>query len=299
MVSIYPFQTNPGVVMNLSLKSITCGYPGRVVLEDVSFSVEPGEVVCLLGPNGVGKTTLFRTILGLHKPSAGEVTLAGKRITEGSRKHVARLIGYVPQAHTPPFPFGVLDVVLTGRTAHLGAFSSPGDADVAIAEEALDIIGAGHLRDRIYTEVSGGERQMVLIARALAQEPQFLVMDEPSSNLDYGNQIRLLLLVRQLAEKRRIGVVMSSHFPNHAFLCASRVGLLQDGRLLALGESDNVMTEAGLERLYGIPIDIVTHRCNGHCQKICTPKLDAPSGASPSFATQQAAPVVDHDASLV
>ena len=255
----------------LEIEGVTCGYGGRAVLSDVSLQVQPGENLCLLGPNGVGKTTLFRTILGLNKPMGGRIKIAGS--CGCSRREIAHQIAYVPQAHTPPFPFAVIDVVLAGRTAHFGTFSSPCARDVDIAEEALDALGIGELRDRTYTEISGGERQLVLIARALAQRPEVLLMDEPSSNLDFGNQIRLLLLIKELVSKRNLGVLMSTHFPNHAFLCASKVALLKDGAVLAQGEAVQVMTEANLEEIYGLPIQIVRGNGNGDV-RVCAPKIE-------------------------
>ena len=177
--------------MILELRGLSCGYGRRKVLSDVNLSVA-GENLCLLGPNGVGKTTLFRTILGAIEPMGGEVLVDGKSIVAQSRRQRARLMAYVPQAHTAPFPFHVIDVVLTGRTAHISLTSAPSRHDEEVARAALERMGIADLDDRPYTELSGGERQLVLIARALAQEPRVLIMDEPSSHLDFGNQARLL-----------------------------------------------------------------------------------------------------------
>ena len=243
--------------MILELKDIACGYGNRTVLSGVSLAIEPGENLCLLGPNGVGKTTLFRTILGAIQPQHGQVLVDGTSILTLPRRRRARLLAYVPQAHTAPFPFHVLDVVLTGRTAHISLTSSPSAHDESVARASLDRMGIEDLADRPYTELSGGERQLVLIARALAQEPRVLIMDEPSSHLDFGNQARLLSLIRSLVHERDLAVLMSSHFPNHAFACASKVGLIKDGRLIALGEPGTVLTEESLENIYGIPVRIL------------------------------------------
>ena len=178
--------------MMLSLHDISVGYGTRTVVYDVSFRIRTGEVVCLLGPNGSGKTTLFKAMLGLLPLQAGEMRLEGKNVRRWSRRDYARHIAYVPQLHVPSFPYTVLDMVSMGRTPYLGACSSPGPSDRRIANEVMEEISIAHLRDRPYTEISGGERQLVLIARALAQRPQFLIMDEPTSHLDYGNQIRTL-----------------------------------------------------------------------------------------------------------
>jgi ABC-type cobalamin/Fe3+-siderophores transport system ATPase subunit len=205
----------------------------------------------------VGKTTLFRTILGAIDPMAGEIVIDGKSLGGQSRRQRARLMAYVPQAHTAPFPFHVIDVVLTGRTAHISLTSAPTPHDEEVAQAALERMDIADLADRPYTELSGGERQLVLIARALAQEPRVLIMDEPSSHLDFGNQARLLALIRSLVRDNDLAVLMSSHFPNHAFACASRVGLIKGGRLAALGAPDDVLTETSLEDIYGIPVRIL------------------------------------------
>ncbi len=243
--------------MILELRGISCGYGRRVVLGGVDLSITAGENLCLLGPNGVGKTTLFRTILGAIEPMGGEILIDGKNLAGQSRRERARLMAYVPQAHTAPFPFHVIDVVLTGRTAHISLTAAPSRHDHDVAGASLERMGIADLADRPYTELSGGERQLVLIARALAQEPRVLIMDEPSSHLDFGNQARLLSLIKTLVNERDLAVLMSSHFPNHAFACASRVGLIKNGRLAALGDPGEVLTESSLEEIYGIPVRIL------------------------------------------
>jgi len=243
--------------MILELRDLHCGYGRRAVLSHVDLTVAPGENLCLLGPNGVGKTTLFRTILGAIPPLSGEMRIDGKSISGQSRRQRARQMAYVPQAHTAPFPFHVMDVVLTGRTAHIPLTAAPSHHDEEVALGALERMGIADLADRAYTELSGGERQLVLIARALAQDPRVLIMDEPSSHLDFGNQARLLALIKSLVHERDLAVLMSSHFPNHAFACASRVALVKEGRLVAVGAPVDVLTESSLEDIYGIPVRIL------------------------------------------
>jgi iron complex transport system ATP-binding protein len=243
--------------MILEIRDLACGYGQRTVLSSIDLTVEPGDNVCLLGPNGVGKTTLFRTILGAIPPQKGQILMGGASMHGRSRRDRAKLMAYVPQAHTAPFPFHVMDVVLTGRTAHVALTSSPSKHDETVAHASLERMGIGDLADRPYTELSGGERQLVLIARALAQEPRVLIMDEPSSHLDFGNQSRLLALIADLVRERDLAVLMSSHFPNHAFACASKVALIKDGGMLAIGPPDAVLTESSLEEIYGIPVRIL------------------------------------------
>lgn len=243
--------------MILELRDLACGYGSRTVLSGINLSVQSAENVCLLGPNGVGKTTLFRTILGAIPAQKGTIYVDGRDVRHLSRRERAKLMAYVPQAHTAPFPFRVLDVVLTGRTAHIALTARPSRHDEAVAEASLERMGVLALASRPYTELSGGERQLVLIARALAQEPRVLIMDEPSSHLDFGNQAKLLRLIKNLVASGDLAVLMSSHFPNHAFACASKVALIKDGKMVALGDPEVVLTEAGLEDIYGIPVRIL------------------------------------------
>ena len=242
--------------MNLTLEHLTGGYGSRTVLHDVSFSLQPGEVVCLLGANGCGKTTLFKMILRLLRPTSGCARLGSANIAGWSQGRLALALGYVPQAHTPPFAFLVRDIVLMARAAHLPPFASPGKGDEQIADEALDRLGILRLASARYTEISGGERQLVLIARALAQQAQWLILDEPAANLDLGNQIKVLRVVGELA-KTGLGVLMTTHVPDHAFRYASRVVLMSDGRILALDTPGAALTEVALQKAYGVPLRVV------------------------------------------
>jgi iron complex transport system ATP-binding protein len=247
----------------LQANQLSYGFPGRTIGSGIDFSLAPGEVLCLLGPNGGGKTTLMRTLLGLLPAHAGAVRLNRRALAETPRQEIARQLGYVPQAHAGAFAYSVREMVLMGRTAHLSLFSAPTVRDREAAEKAIDTLGIGHLADRAFTEISGGERQLALIARALAQEPQALVMDEPTSSLDYGNQVRVLSQVRGLAA-RGIAVLMSSHQPDHALQCADRALLLAEGRVVALGPPRDVITPASLRQLYGVNVRIVEAPGGGH-----------------------------------
>lgn len=260
--------------MKLEINNVSCGYDSKTIVKNLSVKIESGEVLSLLGPNGVGKTTFFKTILGFLKPHSGEIILDGQDVKSWNKRKLAKAIGYVPQAHVPPFPFSVLDVVVMGRTAHLGMFASPSKKDIKIAEDALEDLEISYLKEKVYTEISGGERQMVLIARALTQEPQILVMDEPTSNLDFGNQVRVLDQINKLAQKG-LGIIMTSHFPDHAFLCSSKVALLEKNHKFTVGSVDQVVTEENLKSAYGVNVKIIsTSNDDGMIIKSCVPMLN-------------------------
>lgn len=256
--------------MSLSAENLAIGYGRTTVGAGISLELAPGETLCLLGPNGGGKTTLFKTLLGLLPPQAGRVAYDGEDLSSWSRKRLAQTVAYVPQAHVAFFPFAVREVVLMGRAARIGLFEMPGVADRVAAERALESLGIGHLAERTYTELSGGERQLVLIARALAQEPKVLVMDEPTASLDLGNETGVLEQVRALSASG-LAVVLSTHDPDHAFLCADRVALLHRGGLVALGTPDETVTPERLERLYGVAVSVVYVPELG--RRICAPSL--------------------------
>jgi len=255
----------------LQLDGVACGYGSRTVLDSVSLAIESGELFCLLGPNGVGKTTLFKTLLRLLPLQAGTIRVHGEDVAGWTAARFARSVGYVPQAHTPPFPFSSRDVVSMGRAAHLGPFAAPSKHDRAIAERSLAALSIGHLADRPYTEISGGERQLVLIARALAQEAQLLVMDEPTSSLDFGNQIRVLDHVRELTRRSGITVVMTCHDPNHALRYATRVGAIGGKGRFTIGAPERAITERFLFETYRVRTRIVQVEAPGATQSICMP----------------------------
>lgn len=213
----------------------------RKVLDDVSFSLRKGEILCLLGPNGAGKTTLLQCLLGLLSPSAGQVWLLGADVSALSHSSRAKRISYVPQSAEVTFPFEARHMVLMGRTPHMGGRSDPTRLDREIAEAMLDRVGISHLAERPMSRLSGGERQLVLIARALAQDAPILVMDEPTSSLDLGNQGRVLRLARELADSGKT-VVMTTHAPDHPFLLDAKVALLKNGALLGVGAPSDICT---------------------------------------------------------
>ncbi|MDR3271401.1 MAG: ABC transporter ATP-binding protein [Peptococcaceae bacterium] len=257
----------------LELSNVSCGYGTRTVVQNVSFSLAKGEILCFLGPNGVGKTTLFKAILGFIKTTSGSIRIDGRDIAKWNRKTLAKAVAFVPQVHRPVFPFSVLDMVIMGRTAHVSAFGSPGKQDMKIAVAMLERLNIAELRDKAYTEISGGQQQLVLIARALAQQAKILIMDEPTASLDYGNQIKVLEQVKSLAGEG-IAVIMTTHFPDHAFLCATKVALMQADRVFEIGEVAEIVTEQSLGAAYGIRVKI-THTLSGDGEWVsgCIPLL--------------------------
>ena len=260
----------------LSAANLGIGYGARAVGRGLSLTVDAGEILCLLGPNGCGKTTLFRTLLGLLPPQEGEVRLAGRPLAALRRTEVARLISYVPQAHAPPFPFEVLEVVLMGRTVRFGTFGQPGRHDRDIARQALDRLGIGTLAHRDYSRLSGGQRQLVLIARALAQQAPLIVMDEPTASLDFGNQAQVLAEIAALARGTGgHGVILSTHDPDQAFALGARVALMKDGGIQATGAADTVLTGERLGAVYGVPVTVETTPSG---RRVCLPSLARRTG---------------------
>lgn len=243
--------------MELTLKHVTCGYGTTPILKDVSLTLRQGEIVCILGPNGIGKTTVFRSVLGFLKLLEGEVLLDGVPRDRIRARDFAKCVGYVPQSHEPPFPYSVPDVVVMGRAAHLRPFEAPGLEEYRIVDQVLNMLEISYLREKTYTQISGGERQMVLIARALAQNSGLLVMDEPTANLDFGNQIHVLQSIKKLTASG-LGVLMTTHNPDHAFLCCNRVILLTKDKQVLEGTVDEIVTEENLRKAYGVEVRITT-----------------------------------------
>jgi iron complex transport system ATP-binding protein len=192
----------------------------------------------------------------LNKLCQGKVLVGGKDIATLNPSKLAKKIGFIPQSHTPTFPYKVLDVVLMGRTPHLNLIASPSKKDYALAEKAMHTLNIEHLQNQPYTKLSGGEMQLVLFARILAQAPEVLLLDEPTSHLDVANQIRTIELIKKLANEN-LCVIMTSHFPDHAFLTSDKVGLMKDKTFIATGSADDVITEKNLKNTYGVDIKIV------------------------------------------
>ena len=241
--------------MELRAEKLAFGYRRHAVGRDVDLAVRAGDVLCLLGPNGSGKTTLFKTLLGLLPAQGGRVVLEDRDMAALARPDIARRIAYVPQAHDAVFPYSVRDMVLMGRTVHRGLFAAPAAADRERADAALEHLGIADLGERDYTRISGGQRQLTLIARALAQETPLIVMDEPTASLDFGNQVLVLEQVKRLAAKG-LGIVFSTHNPDHAFSCGSSVLVLENGLSRVAGPPQEVLTADLLSAVYGVDVSL-------------------------------------------
>ena len=240
----------------VTVENVTFGYGSEPVLRGVSLDIDLGDVLSVLGPNGCGKTTLLKVLLGLHKPRKGRVLLEGRPVLDMSPRDLSRKIAYVPQTHRMSFAYSVLDVVLMGRAPYQSIFSHYSKQDKDLALQALEKLDIDGLKDRAYTEISGGERQLTLIARALAQGADTLVMDEPLNGLDYGNQIRLLERIVKLAEDGYT-FIKSTHFPDHALWVANRVALMSQGEIVADGPTESVMHAASISGLYQTDVAIL------------------------------------------
>jgi iron complex transport system ATP-binding protein len=243
--------------MRLVAEKIRYAYrPGDDVLHDVSLSIDAGRSLFVLGANGSGKTTLLDCLSGIRTPRSGRVTVDGVRMADLSVRDRARRIGVVPQLHEPVFSYTVGQAVLMGRAPHLGLFARPGKDDLEAADRALDTVGVASLRDRPYTGISGGERQLVLIARGLAQGAGCLLMDEPAAHLDPQHQHGVFTVVRQLTDDG-FSFVVTSHHPNNALLYADEVVFLADGASIVRGAPEDAITEESLRAAYAMEFEIV------------------------------------------
>lgn len=247
--------------MKLTVNGLSYTYRGgRAALKDVSFTAEPGELLSVLGPNGAGKSTLFRCILGGLPDYGGAILLDERDARTLDQRTLAAYIAYIPQIHRPTFGYSVLDTVLMGLTRQLSPFRSPSAQQEGQAVAALEQLGVSHLASRSFSELSGGEQQLVLIARALCQRSDILVMDEPTSSLDYGNQLRVLERVRQLA-RQGYTVLLSTHDPQHALRFSQKVLALSGGQVAADGCTADVLTPELIRRLYGVEAVLLDTPC--------------------------------------
>ena len=254
--------------MSMNVKDLRFSYGDHEVLKGVSFDTNYGEFISVLGPNGVGKSTLFRCILGLMKPGAGTVLVNGEDIHAMSAGELSRRMAYIPQSHHPLFNFSVMDMVLMGTTSQMSRFASPGKAQEKLALAALERMGIMHLKDRGCANISGGERQLVLMARAIAQQAKILVMDEPSANLDFGNKIRVMRTVKSLTEDGYT-IIQSTHDPDQAYFYSDKILALYGGKVLAWGTPQETICNELISTLYNVDVDVCS--MHGDHVRVCVP----------------------------
>lgn len=253
----------------LKVENLVCGYDKKI-LEKVNFTGKSGDIICILGANGSGKSTLIKTIVGLLDPHGGSIYVEGENLKDWGWTRRAQNISYIPQSFSSTFQYRGLDIVLMGRTSYLGLASSPSREDVEIAEDAMDKLNILHLKDRIYSQMSGGERQLVKIAQALAQEAKIIVMDEPTNNLDYGNQISMLNHLQLCAEMGML-VIMATHFPDQALSYGTQALLVKGGRVKTISNPKENIREEDLQELYNVNIKIFELNLENHTIKMCLP----------------------------
>jgi len=261
--------------MLMTVQELACGYnASRPILDHINFQLHEREILAILGPNGVGKTTLFKTLLRLIPKLKGNIYIDGEDISKWSNRKAAQAIAYVAQNHVPPFPYLVQDVVILGRVASTGYFKQPTKLDHEIADEAMNDMGIYHLKEKPYTDISGGERQLVMLAQALAHQPKILFLDEPTASLDYGNQSKVLEKIVSLS-KRGYAVVMTTHSPEHAFMCRSKALLLQKDSPVLFGTAEDILTEKNLHDAYNVKVNIVEYMGeDGKMMRMCSTSIN-------------------------
>ena len=261
----------------LRVSNLSFAYGDVEVLHDISFEAYPGELIAVVGPNGVGKSTLFKSLLGFNSHYTGTIELQGSDIKSMSSRQRAKSIAYIPQASAQTFNYSVLELVVMGASPHLGVFEQPSSQDSEHALQILDELGIAHLAYRGCSNISGGEYQLMLLARALMQNATVLVMDEPTANLDYGNQYRVMQRIAGLA-RRDFVVIFSAHDPNQVLLNATRSLVLEKGRIIADGTPEQVLTEQLLSRLYRIDVHRHSVQEQDGTVRVCVPVGLEPKG---------------------
>ena len=261
--------------MKLEVDQLSFAYHQEPVLRNISFSADSGQIIALLGSNGVGKSTLFRCLLGFLKIQSGQILLNKQNIDSFSQSELSKEIAYIPQSYSPTFNYTVEDSVLMGLTGQLRITENPGSSQLQLVHKTLQDLGIEHLAKRGSRQISGGERQLMLLARALVQNAGLLLMDEPTASLDYGNSCKVMERIQQLG-KAGYSVIFSTHDPNQAFRYANRVLAMHNGTLLADGTPQQVLSETLLSSLYGIPVAVCRVNVAGEIYPVCLPMKNLP-----------------------
>lgn len=247
----------------LDIEKLNLSLDKNRILTDISLSIQEGSFTCITGPNGSGKTTLMKGIAGLLRPDSGRILLEGRDTSSLSAKKIALSVAYVPQDTVIDFEFSAIDIVMMGRSPHIGRFSTENRRDYEIACEAMELTGTFELRDKSIKGMSGGERQRVMIARALAQQPKLLLLDEPTSSLDIHHQIELLDVLKELSKNRGMAIAAAIHDLNLAMQYSDKALLLDKGSVYAIGEPENVLSRENVSKVYGIDIYIIENPLTG------------------------------------
>jgi len=259
-------------MIGLQIRGLNFGYFNRLILADINLTINPGEMVGLLGPNGSGKTTLIKLAAGILHPKSGEVKINGSLLNNMNRKAIARHLAVVPQQFTIPYAFTVKEVVMLGRVPFLKPLVEENEADHQVISEAMKLVGVAELAERRFDELSGGERQRVVMAMALAQKPEIILLDEPTVHLDISHQLQMLELVKQLNNTKGLTALAALHDLNMAALYFNRLVLLKDGRIIADGIPEQVLTKQNIEIIFSTPVLVEKHPVTGGPHVIITPK---------------------------
>jgi iron complex transport system ATP-binding protein len=239
----------------LSFQAVRFGYHSQPVLDRLSLEIQPGTITAILGPNGAGKTTLLHLALGWLKPQGGQIVLAGRPLGTFARRELGQWMALVPQSERIPFDYSILEYVLLGRAPYLAPLDMPGAQDCRISEQVIEQVGLGRLARRAVTTLSGGERQLALVARALAQQPRLLLLDEPTSHLDLANKARVLKLMQELAA-RGVTMLLTTHEPDVAAAIATHLVLMREGEVYQTGPLSQVFTAEHLSTTYNMPVKV-------------------------------------------
>lgn len=257
--------------MGIKVENLTFSYKNVDVLKGINFEVNEGEMLHVLGRNGAGKTTMFRCILNLLHGYQGKILVDGEDISNMKTVDIAKKIAYIPQSHSPTFNYSVIDTVLMGMASFIPSISSPKEEHKKEALSILESLGISHLAYRGYAQISGGERQLVLIARALAQKSKILIMDEPTANLDYTHQVCTMRKIRNLSKQGYL-VILSTHNPEQALMYASKVIVIKDGRVNKIGIPNDVITQDMIKEIYNLEVNLVDIPNTKFKTIICIPK---------------------------